>query len=79
MVNCLAEREAQESTFVRDYFHKISGVNQGNVQQLNKTTSYVLIVVELSPFVLLIQYLLISKSDSWPNFFLKCFKISLFL
>ena len=52
MVNCLSEREAHESTFVRDYFHKVSGVNQGNAQQFNKATSYVLVVIELSHFVL---------------------------
>ena len=64
MDNCPEDREAQISTSVKDYLYKVSGVDQGNAQQLNKTTTYVLGLIELSHFVLFIQYLLISKSDS---------------
>ena len=73
MDNCLADREGhlqKKNTSVKDNLHKISGVDQGNAQQIIKTITYVQVVIELY-FVLLIQYLLISQSDSWLNFFLK--------
>ena len=49
---------------MKNDLHKINGVDQGNAQQLNKITTYVLVFIELSHFILLIQYLLISKTDS---------------
>ena len=51
--------ELKESATAKDYLHKISGVDQGEAQQLNKTTTHVLVFTELSHFFL-IQYLLVS-------------------
>ena len=43
----------KKSTSLKDYLYKISGVDQGNSQQLNKTTTDVLVFIELSHCVLL--------------------------
>ena len=50
--------ELKESATAKDYLHKISGVDQGEAQQINKTTTHVLVFTELSHFFL-IQYLLV--------------------
>ena len=53
-----------KSTSVKDYLHKIIGVDQGNAQQLNKTTTFASVFSELSRFVLFIKYLIFIKNDS---------------
>ena len=52
MDNCLEDREAQKCTSVKNYLHKVSGIDQGSAQQLNKTTTYVLVFTESSHFIL---------------------------